>query len=44
MFLAREKEEKVLKELAYIEKEIQKKFISEKIFMNNFVQTNGINR
>ena len=44
MFLAREKEEKFLKELAYIEKEIQKKFISEKIFMNNFVQTNGINR
>ena len=44
MFLAREKEEKFLKELAYIEKEIQKKFISEKIFMNNFIQTNGINR
>ena len=44
MFLAREKEEKFLKELAYIEKEVQKKFISEKIFMNEFVETNGLNR
>ena len=43
-FLAAKNEKKFLKELDYIEKEVQKKFIEERLFVNDLLQTNGMNR
>ena len=44
MFLAAENEKKFLKELDYIEKEVQKKFIQERFFESEILQMSGINR